>query len=572
MSTQSIPILSKIEATLSQVKKFEKSEKLLPALSLLEDLSRKTRKKTSEISLKISYKIISFSLKLYKLHKKVDFLHRGECASKVYLSLFPKSDSKLPEKVLKAILSTLNSLAGVHRKSKQVTLALNNFSLCLNFKINLEKSSQSLTLYLLKLHLNISSFMNEIGNFKESLKYSKESLKIIQLAAKKASKQDPSQDQSELTSSSILSFICIIISHQMLGNTLPMQEAFEKASKIVSTSTKKDLKILEVLESLQGVENSVLWKAGTFDMESEKKPGLKTFHLELDQPVSWVRFQSEGKVLRATSSETRLPGRYYTKSQLKVRAKVIDGQDKLNFVSADDFFFHGITKNIQIGSDVKHLQSPGMNDRKTTAALENKEKRKISDLRLKKKFRLGSNLSPVPDLFDKLKSMIESQEELFKQQHRRLKNVLNSSQSKFLLQKICGRGTRRVFPEKSKKKIGLLFKPLGPSKNPSQDELKRLNTMRRLSIFQHTKDEIETFMETVNEDLQKMTNEKKILSPSWSEGHLSKSTTKSSKTPEKTVKILRSSIGSTLKPKKPTSFYSIPRLSFHLSKEDSQLW
>lgn len=91
------------------------------------------------------------------------------------------------------------------------------------------------------------------------------------------------------------------------------------------------------------------------------------------------------------------------------------------------------------------------------------------------------------------------------------------------------------------------------SRKPSR----KLSTVKRVSIFQHTKDEIEELMKNISNEIQEMYTQGNsiVVSPiysgmSYSEGPLSKSASKSLKTSEKTVKILKKTLKKTMKPEK----------------------
>lgn len=554
----------KILTDLQKAKVLIEQKKFNRALNLLEDLQKHSKKHFPGLIPKISPKIILLANKLFSSNPLQSFLQQSESAIYTYLLSCPRV--QIPEKHLIQILKTFNSLAGLYRRFRNTSQAFSYFSKAEALGIKPQKAGILLLQYLAKLNLNISSFMTELGNYKDCIRYAKEALKVLQINLKL--KTNNKLEVSEIISAYTLAFLNIADAQEALGHKLMMKEALDKAVEVSAGLLNKENPVFVALNSrVQGEKDPKLTASMGIGGEQHKK-NLKTFHLDLEQATSCVRF-NEKKNLMSPQSEPKVPGRYYTKNQLKLKEKLIETEHKPKFISADQFFFNEVSKVININGDEIHLKPSFFNDNKAWILQENREKRKISELRLKKQFRLSDSNPSIPVLSDRIKVLKGLEKEEFQKQNVKMKKILISAKSKELVQKLCKLGRKKLFPCQSKVYLGLCFKAPITLSDSSQSSLRKLSTVKRVSIYQHTKDEIEELMENINNEIQGMYTSQgssKFVSPiysgmSFSEGSLSKSASKSLKSPEKTVKILKNSLKSTMKPaqtsKKELIFYSI---------------
>ena len=435
----------KVLTDLQKAKVLIQQKKLNRALNLLEDLQKHSKKNFPGLIPKISPKIIFLGNKLYSSNPLQPFLQQSEAAIYTYLLFCPRL--QIPEKHLIQILQTFNTLAGLYRRFRNASQAFSFFSKAEALAIKPQKAGVLLLQYLAKLNLNISSFMTELGKFEDCIKYAKEALKVLQMNLRIKAKSK--LEVSEIISAYTLAFLNIADAQEALGNRLLMKEALDKAVEVSSGLLNKENPIFVELESRVQGEKELRSTVGKLLVGEQKGRNLKTFHLNLEQPTSCLRF-NEKKALSSSQSEPKVPGRYYSKNQLKLKEKLIESQLKPKFISADQYFFNEVSKEININGDEIHLKPSFFNDNKAWILQENREKRKISELRLKKQFRPSDLSASVPVLSDRIKVLKGLENEEIIKQDLKMKKILACAKSKELVIKLCRIGRKKIFPCQSK--------------------------------------------------------------------------------------------------------------------------
>ena len=558
--------LDKIYAVLKKVKILKSQERFSNALSLLEDLLRSSKKKYYIECSKITSKILSICNHICESSTiKLQILRRSESAISTYLNLSTKHKLIVSEKLIQKILISFNNCSYAHRLKS-------NYSLCLDYchkSASLIKGkilTEALTFEMVsKVHLNMTSIYLQQKNYELAVDTAQKSLKFLQMLIKTI--QNRSNDGGGIGKSKysdcilgyVISFYCIFVAQVGLKEYFKAKEAISNAVEVGKQFLSCNEEIYEmVLGFFQ------LFESQGNDIKGISSSIKSVFHLCLSQSFDSLKFLDPIKVHKCIT-EKRLPGRYYTRSELAYKQKFIDNQKHLNFISADEYFFQEISKSINMKSGIKHLSKNDSNDSRTSKdskgwiRQENLEKRIISELRLKKKFRNTSLTSPAPNLQDKLKQL-KSETEL-QSDRRQLSQVTSSSQFKTLILRICpSNNTREIFSVQK-----LFFKPKSSIKDRSDSEensevQKITDTKRRLSVYQNTKDEIEDFMDSIHKEIKMMYTERdhsKLTSPSvcgsvksLKESFLCKSANKSTKNKESSYGILKKAINISLRPRR----------------------
>ena len=558
--------LDKIYAVLKKVKILKSQERFSNALSLIEDLLRSSKKKYYIECSKITSKILSICNHICESSTiKLQILRRSESAISTYLNLSTKHKLIVSEKLIQKILISFNNCSYAHRLKS-------NYSLCLDYchkSASLIKGkilTEALTFEMVsKVHLNMTSIYLQQKNYELAVDTAQKSLKFLQMLIKTI--QNRSNDGGGIGKSKysdcilgyVISFYCIFVAQVGLKEYFKAKEAISNAVEVGKQFLSCNEEIYEmVLGFFQ------LFESQGNDIKGISSSIKSVFHLCLSQSFDSLKFLDPIKVHKCIT-EKRLPGRYYTRSELAYKQKFIDNQKHLNFISADEYFFQEISKSINMKSGIKHLSKNDSNDSRTSKdskgwiRQENLEKRIISELRLKKKFRNTSLTSPAPNLQDKLKQL-KSETEL-QSDRRQLSQVTSSSQFKTLILRICpSNNTREIFSVQK-----LFFKPKSSIKDRSDSEensevQKITDTKRRLSVYQNTKDEIEDFMDSIHKEIKMMYTERdhsKLTSPSvcgsvksLKESFLCKSANKSTKNKESSYGILKKAINISLRPRR----------------------
>jgi tetratricopeptide (TPR) repeat protein len=412
--------IEKVYSVYKKVKILKVQEKFSSALNLLEGILRSSKKKYYCECSKITSKILSICNYLFcNSSSKIQIMRRSEAAISTYLNLSSKHKLGVSEKLVRKMLISFNNCSCFHRLSGNYSLSFDYFQKALFLVKNSNFTEGPSFEMLSKVHLNLSSIFLQLKNFEDSINSSEQSLKALQKAILTRKCESTSEDQEKHQDTIlgyVISFYCISLGQSGKKQSLKAREAISKAVDVGKNFF--DLKN-EVYEMVLNKYKDLETPSNNVELGRIKS----VFHLALDQPFSSIKFLDPVKS-QVAQSERKVPGRYYTRSQLAIKQKFLENHKNLNFISADEFFFQEISKSINIHSDLKHLKTTDSSDSKGWIRQENIEKRIISELRLKKKFRNTSLTSPIPTIHDKLKRLKLENDG----QKNQVQNIVNSNQ------------------------------------------------------------------------------------------------------------------------------------------------
>ena len=558
--------LDKIYSVYKKVKILKVQERYSNALSLLEDLLRLSKKKYYIECSKITSKILSICNHISEISSiKLKILRQSESAISTYLNLSTKHKLAVSEKLIQKILISFNNCSYAHRLKSNYSLSLDYYLKCTSL-IKGKTLSEALSFEMVsKSYLNMTSIYLQQKNFEHAVNSAQKALKYLQILIKTINNKP--NDHGEISKSKnsdcilgyVIAFYCIFIAEVGLNNHLKANEAIRNAVEVGKQFLYKNVEIYEMVLICSKISENQVNNLKDFNSSIKY-----VFHLSLINSFDSIRFLDPVKA-HISQSEKKLPGRYYTRSELLQKQKFIEDQKHMNFISADDYFFQEISKSINIKSDLKHLNKIDIkdpnssNNSKIHIHQENLEKRIISNLRQKKNLHSTNHPSSNSNLQDKLKK-IKSQTEPQSEYHQ-LSQVINSKQFKTLILKICPPNrTRDIFPVQK-----LFFKPKFPNQDKSDNETNSevqtiTDAKRRLSVYQSTKDEIENFMDSIHKEILILNTDRdhsKTASrsvcgsvKSLRESFLFSSANKSKRNEESSIGILKKAINISLRPRR----------------------
>lgn len=533
------------QAFKEKLKLLKKPSKHLKTSSSQEETSASHKKQLILESSKTTNKILKTCIELLiSSNSKTEILKSFDFVIKSFIDICSKHNSNVSEKTFRKTLTCCNIGLSFVRNYNGLLSNLNYVSRA--FWLVKDKGVGFVDVFekLAKFYLNACSVCLEMKKYLEGVRWAEESLKYLQNVSKFKSfgGEESALDRKEIVSGYVLAFYCIFFAQHKLGRSDLAYKALTTAVEIGKIDLDHTSTLYSTVLNLSQVQAS---------------PKKYLFHLELSALFADFQFidkQSQEKV----KTEEKRPGRYYTKSQLEVKKKLLKNSSALNFISADEYFFHEISKSIYL-NPVQTSVKPSENlNKRAWIRAENLEKRKISELRLKKQYR-SSSTSPGHALTPHfiIKPLTDSCSSHQSHSDRLLK-IQTSEKFKTLLTKICAfKKPQKILPSQK-----LFFKPKLSSAHTidtqCNSEVKLItDSQRRHSLYEATRDEIEDFMNEINHEIQVMHSERdnsKLTSPSiccsvrsLKESLLGKSALKSSKLPENHFFQLKSSINSSLK-------------------------
>ena len=462
--------LEKIILKLKQTKNLQKAGKFKKALICLEKLKEHSQNfKFLQIKTIIK-RIILISNALYISNSlKAPYLRKAESAILFWQEYLHTQHIQIDEKIIKIAMITYNNWAFFHKSNKDYYLALSYFekALCLCKEFIL-KDPDSYDL-LAKTHLNISILYSELHKYDVSINSSNHCLEILQTELKLRSAKGKfikmcETDQKkfkDMISTYVLAFYSIALAneaqHHINAMKTALQNAVDIGSKYLDSSNQIYLTVIRALaesDKKKALHKSAIDPAldeskNSNNSQSEFYSKPRIFQLSLSVPTSEINLSHHEKAFSPNPSEKKIPGRYYSNSELEKKVNSIKEVKSLNFISADTYFFKEISKGMDVSSDFKYMKPLDSNDSKMLIKQENSEKRVICDLRFKRKHRGHSLNVPVPDLRDKLQVLKQAEQEISNNQRNKINGIVNSLESKNLIRSLCDRNKKKRFPDQS---------------------------------------------------------------------------------------------------------------------------
>lgn len=533
--------------------KFLKKPSKLHKLPAQEEFSPLGQKQFLLDSAKLTNKILKACIELLGSNTpKPEILKNFDFVIKTFLGICTKFKSNVSEKTFRKILTCCNVALIFIRNYNDLLGNLNYVARA--FWLVKDKGMAFVDSFekLARFYLNASSVCLDLKKYLEGVRWAEEALKYLQSVIKFKGFNGEGNElgRKECVLGYVLAFYCIYFAQIKLGRN-------ELASKALINAVEIGKQALDHTNILYRTVLDLSESLSNNEKDKILLPKKFLFHLDLAASLTDFQFidkNSQAKII----VEEKLPGRYYTKSQLEVKKKLLKNGSAPNFISADEYFFHEISKSIYLKPVQNTIKSPENLNKRAWIRAENLEKRKISELRLKKQYR-SSSTSPGQALTPHfiIKPSAESLSTQLSHSERLLK-IQTCEKFKTLLLKICAyKKPQKILPSQK-----LFFKPkinsANTSETPFNSEVKQItDSQRRHSLYEATRDEIADFMNEINHEIQIMYTERdssKLTSPSicgsvrsLKDSLLCKSANKSSSMPENHFFQLKSSINSSLK-------------------------
>lgn len=452
---------------IKESKKFEKANKLSEALSILDRISNFHDSRTISVSMPITKQIASICNQIViQKPSKVSYLKRAEQILTSWIHLANSLKISLHEKIFRLILLTYNNWATIYQSSAKYHLALSY--LMKSFQIIDEREIIEAGSFqcVAKTKLNVSALYSELHRYEDAIKFAEDSLTTLQSELKlrfsaKSFKNMEGKEKKhaeDMITTYVIAFYNIGVAEEHLGHREQMREAFKNAVNIGTNFLDLGNEVLitakKALTECSGSQSNITLLTSRRsikippDMLSERFLKPRPISAVSSLPISERKFLRPKDFMRK-NKDLSIPGRYYSEAKLKKIQQRIEDATKLNFISADEYFYKEISKTMNVASDIKYLKPMKKKRHKKIWDLLIEDKRKISDLRLKKQHRWKEenlNTSRIQKIIGKLK---EEDEDAFKKQDIKIKSKMKTKVYKQLLRSISSR-KNNVYPPQSK--------------------------------------------------------------------------------------------------------------------------
>ncbi|OMJ93983.1 hypothetical protein SteCoe_2892 [Stentor coeruleus] len=565
---------------LKESKRLEKTGKLSEALSVLDRISNLHDSPIVSISMPITKQIASLCNQIVIINSsKVSYLKKAEQILMDWLHLANNLKISLHEKIFRLILLTYNNWASIYQNNSKYHMALSYLMKGLQIIDEREIIEAESFQYVAKIKLNVSALYSEIHRYDDAIKFAEDSLITLQseLKIRFAAKDFKNMEGKEKKRSEdmiityVIAFFNIGVAEECIGHRDQMREAFKNAVNIGTSFLDPSNEVLQAakkaLSECSTSKNSTITSLTSRnsirippEMLSERSQKNKACKIPSPLPPSSHKFLKPRRFLNK-NHEQHILGRYYSQSELQKIQLRINDQDKLHFISADQYFYKEISKTMNIQGDIKYLKPLDTRGVMHCWDQQTGEKRKISDLRLKKQHRWKSESLNTSELQEKIDRLREEDEENEKRQEVKIKSKMKTKVYKQLLRSLSAR-KKYVFPQQR-----LSFKP--PIKDvvkkdesiqtPHSDIERNIkdNTEKRSKNVQATKDEIEDLMDKINEEIRLIDVARGVSKEphpddfgtkmSDNDCGLAKSTLKGLKNGKTELKFLKSAIGNSIR-------------------------
>lgn len=236
--------------------------------------------------------------------------------------------------------------------------------------------------FIAKTRLNISALYSELRRYKEAINHAELALSTLQVEIKHRldgtpismlSKKDKYKLETMITTY-VIAFYNIGVAEESLGHRKAMIQAYKNSVNIGSQFLTDENTVLQMAK--RAYEESQIIKPETRKALHVRPMSSREFISALDQHKAQLKEPFEFKTSLAPSetqdhsdklqSNLSLPSlmlpnvhkaeRYYSQDQLKKLQKKLTEDPTHRFVSADQYFYSKISKNLNIASDVKHMR------------------------------------------------------------------------------------------------------------------------------------------------------------------------------------------------------------------------
>ena len=393
-------------------------------------------------------------------------------------------NSPVPQRVLNYTASIMVELA-LHYNSKQKP---KKATFLLKKALKVCDSLESESNLRVKARLDLSSVYISSENFKKAKNLAEEALSLLN-----------SMDYSCETNCrlGVLAFYNIAVCHRNLDNYEEMIRAYKSVEAL---GTKylggEDPLVKAAQEFLPTFYYESIFDESVFVTSKNQKQS--TQKIETSPRTSFRRNSTSVQNLSQVNPEPTIK-RYYSKEQLNRIYKQMQCKSP-QIVTADQFFFKKLRKQIDVENDIHYLKK-GLNQKEITQQ-DTKERMKITELRMRKRpLTAKTNQKRLDGLLARIDRLqVEADQNLQKQQVK-MASKLKTKVYKNILRNINSNSDKRVVPHQR-----LYFKP--PSLQHSQSSISEVGVQfsedPKANLVKQANSEIEKRMEEILQEMKSL--------------------------------------------------------------------
>lgn len=269
------------------------------------------------------------------------------------------------EGLVRLMLVTYNNWATFHKTKRSYHMSLNYLMKALRLLDDLPVSPSPDTLqYTAKTLLNTSALYADLHRYSEAISYSEQCLATLQkelnlrlngrllehLSAKEREKFET------MITTYVVAFYNIGVSEEALGQAENALKAYKNAVKIGGKflpSGSPELVLAK--KALKMQPESGRPPQDTHPISSDEYRSLLLTQLNDLGPLS-TREAPTASEIPFNSTSSNEPFKYYSPTRLQELHERLKKGEKVEFVSADDYFMKKITSNLKVEKDVRHMR------------------------------------------------------------------------------------------------------------------------------------------------------------------------------------------------------------------------
>ena len=304
------------------------------------------------------------------------------------------------EALLRSMLLTYNNLSTFHKGKRSYHMALNYLMKALRLLDDLPPSPSPDTLqYSAKTRLNISALYADIHSYPEAISHAEQCLSTLQQELNSRLNgrllehlSSPEREKFEtMITTYVVAFYNIGVAEEAMGQGGNAAKAYRNAVKIGAKFLPPGSQELALARAALKMPPEHIQSARTIKpipAEDYRLMLITQLHDLGDvSPIDQSQRVTQMETMTGTTSKAnKEPFKYYSPERLaSLHARLTKGE-KVEFVSADDYFLSRITANLDVASDIKYmrpLSAYGLNSAETAKVRKGaeKERRLMSDLR-----------------------------------------------------------------------------------------------------------------------------------------------------------------------------------------------
>lgn len=300
------------------------------------------------------------------------YLKLAETALIKAASVRQKEGMETDESLLRLLLLTYNNLSTFHKGKRSYHMALNYLMKALRLLDDIPNSPSPDTLqYSAKTRLNISALYADLHSYPEAIFHSEQCLSTLQeelnLRLNGRLLENLSAAEKEkfeiMITTYVVAFYNIGVAEEAMGQGGNAAKAYRNAVKIgakfLSPGSQELMLARAALkmppEQVQSARSLRAIPAEEYRMMliTQLRDLGDSTPVDESQPLVT---QAETMTRTTNKSSTKEPFKYYSPERLASLHSRLTKGEKVEFVSADDYFLSRITSNMNVASDIKYMR------------------------------------------------------------------------------------------------------------------------------------------------------------------------------------------------------------------------